>query len=190
MRGRNTPGVCWKRRLKIRAGNCSVAALALLSLAMTRQDAGGPRTPITAPTGPHGFPTGWGGFSSLQNPGDRFVLFSFKNGRLRLFPLAERGPGIAPGGIRLELPPPSAAFDEGAIAASAEIVVMRNPKLATVLALARTPDSGSLPVPGELYLRVRKPAAIDGRRTDVPSNPFAARRMKPVPARLFGRREE
>lgn len=75
-------------------------ALALLSLGMTRQDAGGPRSPIMAPTGP-------------------------------------------------------------------------------LSAVA-----------GELYLRIRKPAAVGGLRADVPTNAFAARAMRPVPDRVFrGRRE-
>ena len=90
--------------------------------------------------------------------------------------------------FRLELPSLLNHHDEGAIAASAEIVLERNPNLSGNLRLARNetlPGANDLVVPGELYLRIRKPAAIDGRRSDVPDNPFAARALRPVPAREF-----
>jgi hypothetical protein len=160
---------------------------------MTRQESGGPRTPITSPNGPHGFPTGPSGFSSFSGGGERLVLFSFRGGKFRLFSSPEGSRGFGPAELRLELPAPSAAFDPGAIAASAEIVVTRNPGLADILAAANQraqQDSGLSLVNGELYLRIRKPAAIDGRRTDIPSNPFAARALRPVPDRLFRGREE
>ncbi|HLN57512.1 MAG TPA: hypothetical protein VK416_03070 [Thermoanaerobaculia bacterium] len=167
-------------------------ALALVFLGMTRQDSGGPRTPITAPKGPHGFATQPGGYSSLQGGGG-FVLFSFKDGRLRLLPPPGVLELISSVEFLLELPPPSAAFDEGAVAATAEIVLTRNPTLsrALTLAMSRTPPDAGVPlVAGELYLRIRKPAAIDGRRADIPPDSFAARAMRPVPYREFRSRRD
>jgi hypothetical protein len=167
-------------------------ALPLVFLGMTRQDSGGPRTPITAPKGPHGFATQPGGYSALQGGGG-FVLFSFKDGRLRLLPPPGVLELIAPVEFLLELPPPSAAFDEGAVAATAEIVLTRNPTLsrALTLAMSRTPPDDGVPlVEGELYLRIRKPAAIDGRRADIPADSFAARAMRPVPYREFRSRRD
>jgi hypothetical protein len=166
-------------------------ALALLSLGMTHQDAGGPRAPITAPTGPHGFPTGPRGFSTSQ-PGGAAILFTFQDGRLRLSNPFEVDSG-APFQIRIELPALSAAFDEGAVAASAEIVPARNPRLISALATAATRAQPGLevrPVAGELYLRIRKPAAVGGLRADVPTNVFAAWAMRPVPDRVFRGRKE
>lgn len=165
--------------------------LAFLSLGMTRQDAGGPRAPITAPTGPNGFPTGPRGFSTSQ-PGGAAILFTFQDGRFRFSNPFEAG-NATPFEIRLELPAPSAAFDEGAVAASAEIVPARNPLLLSALAIAahRPPPGQEIPlVAGELYLRIRKPAAVGGLRTDVPPNAFAARAMRPVPDRVFHSRKE
>ena len=178
--------------VSLRSRNRLVMALALVFLGMTRQDSGGPRTPITAPKGPHGFAIQPGGYSLLQ-PGNLFVLFSFKDGRVRLFPSPWAPEQMAPVEFLLELPPPSAAFDEGAVAATAEIVLTRNPTLSRALTLAtsRTPPDAGVPlVAGELYLRIRKPAAIDGRRADIPADSFAARAMRPVPYREFRSRRD
>ena len=111
------------------------------------------------------------------------MLFTFQDGKLRITPVE----------IRLELPPPAAVFDEGAVAASAEIVVTHNPTLSGVLALAASrtrSEIGGPMVAGELYLRIRKPAAVDGRRADIPANSFAARALRPVPDRLFRSRKD
>jgi hypothetical protein len=119
----------------------------------------------------------------MQEGGGGALVLSFQDGRLRIIPVE----------ILLELPPPAATFDEGAIAASAEIVITRNPTLSDVLALAasRMPsETGGPMVAGELYLRIRKPAAVGGRRADIPANAFAARALKPVPDRLFRGRKE
>lgn len=173
-------------------------ALAALSLGMTTQDSGGPRTPITAPTGPHGFPTGpMSGFASVEpGMGGIAILFSLRGGVFRL--MTPFGP-IEPFGstenaeIRLELPPLVASFDEGAVAAGAEIAVSRNPTLVSALlqvSATGSPDDASSRVAGELYLRIRKPAAVGGLRADVPTNAFAARAMRPVPDRVFRGRKE
>jgi hypothetical protein len=166
--------------------------LAAVFLGMTRQDSGGPQTPVTAPKGPHGFATQPGWFSPLQ-PGNLFVLFSFRDGKVRFLPPPWELERLAPVELLLELPPPSAAFDEGAVAATAEIVLTRNPTLSRALTLAVSstpPDAGVPLVEGELYLRIHKPAAVDGRRADIPANSFAARAMRPVPYRLFRSRRD
>ena len=175
----------------MRSSTLAALVLALVSLGMTRQEAGGPRAPITAPTGPRGFPTGPSGFSTSQT-GGAAILFTIQDGRLYFSnPFdAQAGPRFE---IRLELPPPSASFDEGAVAASAEIVPARNPGLVNALTIAatRTPRGPEGPlVAGELYLRIRKPAAVGGLRADTPPNAFAARAMRPVPDRVFRGRKE
>jgi hypothetical protein len=129
----------------------------------------------------------------LLQPGNLFVLFSFKDGKVRVLPPPWESEQLAPVEFLLELPPPSAAFDEGAVAATAEIVLTRNPTLSRALALAmpRTPPDAGVPlVAGELYLRIRKPAAVDGRRADIPTDSFAARAMQPVPYREFRSRRD
>lgn len=84
------------------------------------------------------------------------------------------------------------AHDEGAIAATAEVVAFRNsigPPRSSETRSPAPPEETS-PVPGELYLRIHKPASIQGRRADVPANAFAARAMRPVPFRTFKPRKD
>jgi hypothetical protein len=148
--------------------------LAVVFLGMTRQESGGPRTAITAPKGPKGF---------SASPGDSsFFLFSLANGRFRLVPPGQMSGPEAMTEIRLILPPPPTLRDEGAIEAAVEIVVSGNPTLSAVLARAGSrwpPGEASGPqVPGELYLRIRKPAAANGHRLDIPADAFAARSIR------------
>jgi len=86
--------------------------------------------------------------------------------------------------IRLILPPPPSLRDDGAIEAASEIVVSNNPTLSAVLARAGPSlppaEASGQQVPGELYLRIRKPASVNGRRLDVPADAFAARSIRSV----------
>ena len=109
----------------IRPRSFLVLVLAAASLGMTQQDSGGPHSPITARTGPNGFPTGPRGFGSFQGYGSG-IRVSFQDGRLRLLPSPGTGEGIGVEDLRLELPAMIDAHDEGAIAATAEIVAYRN----------------------------------------------------------------
>ena len=156
---------------------------------MTSQDSGGPRAPITARTGPHGFPTGPQGFGSFQ-PGGAAILLSFQDGRLRLLSPFESAGGIDAVDLRLELPPLVDAHDEGAIAATAEIVATRDLALTRRLTASPAASSGISLVPGDLYLRIHKPAAIHGRRADIPANAFAARALRPAPFQEFKPRKD
>lgn len=86
--------------------------------------------------------------------------------------------------VRLVLPPAPRLRDERAIDAAIEIVFATNPTLSASLSLAgsrhATAGSETGPVPGELYLRIRKPASVNGRRRDVPADAFAASPMRSV----------
>ena len=94
--------------------------------------------------------------------------------------------------LRLELPAMIDAHDEGAIAATVEIVAVRNSIRSSRSSATRAPARSEeiSAVPGELYLRITKPASINGLRSDIPPNAFAARAMRPVPFRTFLARKD
>ncbi len=163
----------------------SLAILLAATIPELSRPVSGQQLPVIAPHGSKGF--------SAFRAGDLFVLFSVKARRLSVVP--------APGSRSSEatevtffLPPRATRRDEGAINAAIEIVVARNLKLSTVLARAalRTSPANSdpRPIPGELYLRIYKPASASGHRLDMPSDPFAASPMRTVSNPQFPSRNE
>jgi hypothetical protein len=146
-------------------------ALAVLFLGLAKP-APGQQTAIIGPPGRPSF-----------RPGDSLFRVSLKEGRLSL--VKSRGrPSDVETEIQLVLPPSPRLRDEGAIDAAIEIVFAKNPTLSASLSLAgsRHAAAGSEagPVPGELYLKIRKPASVNGRRRDIPADAFAARPMRGV----------
>lgn len=104
-----------------------------------------------------------------------------ENGKFRL--VGARGQTLgAKTEIVLLLPPAPGLRDEGAIAAAIEIVVVRNTILSAALSRfgrGQPPTvSAERAGPGELYLKIHKPASVNGHRQDFPADAFAASPMR------------
>jgi hypothetical protein len=182
---RRRPGAYIRRRgVTLRAWIRWVTYLAA-ALEGLASPAPGQQTPITGPPGR--------GFSSFRRSDFLFSL-AVREGKLKV--AGREGRTLdAKREIRLILPPPPELRDEGAIEAASEIVVARNPVLSATLTRAISqPSTGSgseaTPVAGDLYLRIRKPASVDGRRRDIPANPFAASPIRSVSYPQFRPRVE